>query len=106
MSQPTITDLFGTGANVDSGNLIVNHDAFIAAGITDPSTATPLELLAAIIKIAAPWIEANTDTTVMSSASSYISAPATRNGLNKTQFNYTLAFYGSYTSPTFNPNEV
>jgi hypothetical protein len=107
MAQPTYAELFGTGATFNSGasRIEIPLTGLSASGLnaTEP---TALEALASVTKISSAWLSANTDETVMAGCDTTQFAPVQRNGLNKTQFQYALSFYGNYTTPTFDPDEV
>lgn len=104
--QPGITDLFGAGATLDgSNNLLIPYTALQAAGGSgNPPTA--LEYYGGIVKNAHAWLEANTDASVMATSSLRITAPIQRNSTDRTQFTYSEVFYGDYSSPTFDPDQV
>lgn len=108
MAQPTITDLFGVGAvyNATTNKLEISQAALQAAGITNAATATPLEYLGAIAKTAHTWLEPNLDETVNATSRVDISAPFFRNNIQKTSFIYNLQFFGAYTAPTFDPDDL
>jgi hypothetical protein len=103
VAQPTLIQLFGTGTTISSGNLVVPLSALASVGLSDQD---PLGIFGAIIKIGGDWIAANTDESVMASCEKSTFAPITRNNLEKTQYNYNLAFYGSYQAPTFDPDDL
>ncbi|MGF1963024.1 MAG: hypothetical protein RMX99_026445, partial [Aulosira sp. DedVER01a] len=92
---------FNTGTN----KLEIPIAALAESGL-DATEPTALEALGAIIKNSHSWLSANTDEAVMANSSLNIFAPTTRNSLPKTQFAYSVNFYGSYASPTFDPDEV
>jgi hypothetical protein len=106
MTQPTYPNLLGTDAAKDGYSVVIPLQVFTDAGITDVTTMTALEAFGVLLAKASTWLETNTDASVMASASSFVSAPSTRNGLEKTQFNHSISLYGSYTSPAFNPNDL
>lgn len=105
MSQPGITDLFGTGATFTGGNLTIPLTALQNAGITGDSP-TALEIYAALVKNAHGWINTNTDASVMATSDLTSTAPITRNGTPRTQFQFAVRFFGSYSAPTFDPNSI
>lgn len=107
MVQPTYANLFGTGAtfNTSTNKLEIPLSALATSGLnaTEP---TALEAFAAITKNGHAWLSTNTDAAVMADSSLNIFAPTTRNDEPKTQFGYTVNFYGGYAQPTFDPDEV
>lgn len=108
MAQPTFNDLFGTGTNFDglAGALMIPATAIEAAGITDASAATPLEILAAIAKTSHEWLVDNTDETVQATSRLDFSAPFFRNNVDRSSFIYNLQFLTDFDQPIFNPNQV
>lgn len=108
MAQPTFTDLFGASAtyNVGTDKFEISKAALEAAGITNASTATALEILGAIAKNAHAWLVANTDEAVMATSTLEISSPFFRNDIEKTSFIFNLQFFGAYAAPTFDPDDV
>lgn len=107
MPQPTFAELFGTGStfNAVDSRIEIPLSALIASGLS-ATAPTALEALAAIVKTAHPWLNTNTDEAVMAASTKNTFAPSTRNNELKTQHGYTLDFYGSYTEPTLDPDEV
>lgn len=107
MAQPTYENLFGSGAAYNSGTskLEIPLTALATSGL-DATDPTALETLAAIVKNAHSWLSSNTDEEVMATSEINIFAPSTRNDQTKTQYGYTLDFFGNYTAPTFDPDEV
>ncbi|BAY10298.1 hypothetical protein [Calothrix sp. NIES-2098] len=107
MTQPTYANLFGTGAtfNTSTNKLEIPIAALAESGL-DATEPTALEAFAAITKNGHGWLSTNTDAAVMADGTLNIFAPTTRNGDPKTQFGYTLNFYGSYSTPTFDPDQV
>lgn len=105
MSQPQITDLFGSTATWDSTNkkLII---PITALPVLTAQTPTSLELYAAIVSLAHIWISANTDQTVLADSTLTTNAPITKNSVARTQFQYAVRFYNAYNQPTFDPNAI
>ena len=103
MPQPTAVELFGTGATISGGNLTVPLSGLTTQGL---SGTAPIEVLGAILSRSADWFIANTDEAVMATATRDIFSPATRNSIQKTQYNMNFALYGSYTAPTFDPDDL
>lgn len=108
MSQPTFTELFGTGATYNSSTdkFEITKAALEAAGITLASSATAIEILGAITKNAHDWLVDNTDEAVMATSSLEISAPFFRNDLDRTSFIFNLQFLGAYLAPEFDPDDL
>ncbi|MDJ0675509.1 MAG: hypothetical protein QNJ36_09045 [Calothrix sp. MO_167.B42] len=107
MTQPTYGDLFGTGANFNESTqkIEIPLSALASAGL-NATNPTAVNALAAIIKNSHGWLDANQDEQVMATASLESIAPVPRNEIDKTEFSYTLNFYGNYQAPTFDPDEV
>lgn len=105
MTQPVITDLFGTGSTFAGTPKVLSIPLTALPALTG-SNPTALELYAAIISFAHNWISTNTDQSVLVDSNLTISSPITKNGVAKTQFQYAERFYGAYTAPTFDPNAV
>ncbi|MEH2119020.1 hypothetical protein [Nostoc sp.] len=105
MTQPLITDLFGAGASF-SGSPKVLQIPLTALPALTGANPTPLEIYAAIVATAHPWLNANTDASVLATSDLTNNAPIVRNGTPKTQFQYALRFYGNYAAPTFDPNSI
>jgi len=105
MSQPLIADLFGTGSTYDATakKLDIPLSALPALTTANP---TALELYAALVSYAHTWLNANTDQSVLATSDTTSQAPLTRNGVPKTQFQYTLRFFGPYSTPNFDPNAI
>ncbi|MEH2374015.1 hypothetical protein [Nostoc sp.] len=105
MSQPAITDLFGATATFAGTPKTLEIPLTSLPALTG-ANPTALELYSAIISYAHTWFAANADTSVMGTSDLTISSPITRNGVAKTQFQYSERFYGTYSAPTFDPNAV
>lgn len=107
MAQPTYENLFGAGTIWDAGNnrLQISFSALQAAGLSN-NPPSALEIYAAIIKQAHSWLSANTDQSVLASSDLTVQAPLTRNGVPRTQYQFSERFYGSYVAPMFNPEDV
>ncbi len=105
MAQPLVTDLFGTGSAYDATakKLTIPVSALPALTVANP---TPLELYAAIVQYAHTFLNANTDQSVLAASDLTIQSPYPRNSVNKTQFQYSVRFFGPYTSPNFDPNSI
>ncbi|AVH73824.1 hypothetical protein [Nostoc sp. 'Lobaria pulmonaria (5183) cyanobiont'] len=103
--QPGITDLFGVNSTFLGTPKVLEIPLSSLPALTS-ANPTPLELYAAIISFAHTWINANTDASVMASSDLVISSPVTRNGIPKTQFQFSERFYGTYSAPIFDPNAV
>ncbi len=103
----TFEQLLGTGANFNAATstLEIPLTALAESGL-DGTEPTALQCLAAIIRNAHNWLSANTDQTVMADSALNPFAPVERNGQNKTQYQYSLNFYGDYSTPVFDPDEV
>ncbi|MBH8576992.1 hypothetical protein I8752_29225 [Nostocaceae cyanobacterium CENA369] len=105
MSQPGFTDLFGTDTTFSGTPKVLSIPLTALPALTS-ANPTALEIYGAIVQMAHAWITANTDASVMATSDLTISSPITRNGIAKTQFQYSERFYGPYTAPTFDPNTV
>ncbi len=107
MTQPTYGDLFGSGANFNEStqNIEIPLSALASVGL-DATNPTAVNALGAIIKNSHGWLSANQDEQVMVTASLDNFAPVERNEVDKTEFSYTVNFYGNYQAPTFDPDEV
>ncbi|MGV0102233.1 hypothetical protein NSTCB13_06121 [Nostoc sp. DSM 114160] len=103
--QPGITDLFGPNSTFSGSPKVLEIPLSSLPALTT-ANPTALELYAAIISYAHTWINANTDASVMASSDLVISSPVTRNGVAKTQFQFSERFYGPYSAPTFDPNSI
>ncbi|MEH2113541.1 hypothetical protein [Nostoc sp.] len=105
MTQPLITDLFGATATFSGTPKVLEIPLTSLPALTS-SNPTALELYAAIVQTAHTWLNANTDASVLAASDITISSPVTRNGVAKTQFQFTERFYGVYNAPTFDPNAI
>ncbi len=105
MAQPLITDLFGTGSTFDAAAKKVTIPLTALPALTNASP-TPLEIYGAIIAYAHTWLNANTDLSVSAACDLNAQAPLSRNGTLKTQYQYSVRFFGPYTSPNFDPNQI
>ncbi len=107
MAQPTFENLFGTGAtfNPTTNTLEVPLSALAGSGL-DATSPTATNTLGAIVKNAHSWLEANQDEEVMATSTLSIFSPIERNEEERTEFGYTVNFYGDYQAPTFDPDEV
>lgn len=105
MTQPLIVDLFGVGSSYDSAAKKLNIP-ITALPILTTTNPTALEIYAAIVDTAYKWLSTNTDTSVMASCDTNAQAPITRNGSPRTQFQYSVRFFGPYNSPVFDPNSI
>lgn len=103
--QPGITDLFGANSTFSGSPKVLEIPLTSLPALTS-ANPTPLELYAAIVSFAHTWITANTDQSVLVDSTLTISSPITKNGVPRTQFQYAERFYGTYTAPTFDPNQV
>ena len=103
--QPGIIDLFGANSTFSGSPKVLSIPLSSLPALTS-ANPTALELYAAIIQTAHTWLNANTDASVLATSDITISSPVTRNGVPKTQFQFTERFYGPYTAPTFDPNAV
>lgn len=108
MAQPTLEDIFGTlsAVNQDTGNLEISYSALNQMGLYNFNDQYPLTLLAAIIKRANEWLEANQDQAVKATSTYTSSSPSNRNGVDKTEFAFSFSFYGNYQTPTFDPDDL
>lgn len=107
MALPTIEELFGDGATLVNGELTIPASAFVARGLANAATADALTLFGATVKGAhADYFASNTDASVMADVQYTSQAPAIRNNQLKTSFNYNVLFYGTYSVPTFNPDDI
>ena len=107
MAQPTYSDLLGAGATINqtADRLEIPLTALAAAGL-DAENPTATNVLGAIVKNAHSWLETNEDEEVMVASTLSIFAPVQRNEQDRTEFGYTLNFYGNYETPDFDPDEV
>lgn len=105
MSQPLITDLFGSTATFSGTPKVLEIPLTSLPALTS-ANPTPLEIYAAIVATAHTWLNANTDASVLCASDLTNNAPITRNGTPKTQFQYAVKFYGAYSAPTFDPNTI
>ncbi|MEH2239547.1 hypothetical protein [Nostoc sp.] len=105
MTQPIITDLFGANSTFTGSPKILEIPLSSLPSLTG-ANPTALEIYAAIVSNAHAWLNANTDTSVLGTSDLTISSPITRNGIAKTQFQYSERFYGLYSAPTFDPNSI
>ncbi|MEH2001104.1 MAG: hypothetical protein V7L00_20535 [Nostoc sp.] len=103
--QPGITDLFGANSTFTGTPKVLEVPLSSLPALTG-NNPTALEIYAAIISYAHTWFAANTDASVFGTSDLTISSPITRNGVPKTQFQYSERFYGTYAAPTFDPNAV
>lgn len=106
MSQPQITDLFGANSTWNATSKTLEIPLTSLPALTSNQSPTPLELYAAIVNSAHAWLNTNQDTSVMATSDLTNQAPLTRNGTPKTQYQYAVRFFGSYSAPTFNPNDL
>ncbi|MEH2377746.1 MAG: hypothetical protein V7K27_02410 [Nostoc sp.] len=103
--QPGITDLFGANSTLSGTPKILAIPLTSLPALTG-SNPTALEVYAAVVSYAHTWLNANTDASVLATSDVTISSPITRNGVPKTQFQFSERFYGSYAAPIFDPNAV
>ncbi|MEH2283350.1 MAG: hypothetical protein V7K90_18795 [Nostoc sp.] len=103
--QPGITDLFGANSTLAGTPKVLEVPLTSLPALTN-NNPTPLEVYAALISYAHAWLNANTDASVLATSDVTISSPITRNGVPKTQFQFSERFYGTYAAPTFDPNAV
>ncbi len=105
--MPTFEEIYGTGAtfNTATSTLEIPLTALAQSGL-NATNPTPLQTLGAIARNAHAWLSTNTDETVMADSDLNPFAPIQRNGEDKTQFQYSINFYASYTTPEFDPDEV
>lgn len=108
MAQPTFVNLFGVDAvyNNATNKFEISKASLEAAGITNAATATPIEILGAIAKTSHAWLVANLDETVNAASRLDYSAPFFRNDIEKSSFNYNLQFFGNFSTPVFDPDEL
>lgn len=108
MAQPTIQDIFGVDAVLNQGNarLEIPFTELDVEGLGNIDDTKAVNILACIVKKAHGWIGSNTDETVNAASTFNASSPASRNNVNKTAFNYNIDFYGAYTEPTFDPDDL
>jgi len=113
MTQATYQQLFGTGSALkNSGDTLTESGIFIplsgllSGAALNATSPTAVQAFSAVVEIASDWLSTNTDESVMATSSQSTFAPTTRNGLTKTQFSHNLSFYGSYTAPTFDPDQI
>jgi len=108
MAAPTIEELFGLGAFVDvnSGALTIPELALDGQGLPSIFNATPVQVLAAIVKRSSDSLIANTDDTINAESTTSVLAPATRNGIDRILFSFILEFYLPYSVPNFLPLSV
>lgn len=105
MPQPTYENLFGTGAIWDATGLHIPQAALASTGLSaNPPSA--LELYAAIVKQVHGWLSTNTDQAVLASSDLTVQAPLIRNGIPRTQYQFSERFFGSYNAPEFDPDQV
>jgi hypothetical protein len=111
MTQPTHTNLFGTGATWLAANASVTEAGFFipasalqTTGLNTSVTPDAIALAGAIDSLNHNWLKDNTDASVMMTSDSSAIAPSTRNGTPKTQFQFTKRHYRSYAAPTFDPD--
>jgi hypothetical protein len=76
MSEPTLVQVFGTGATQDATSFTIQKSALAAVGLTAYSTNTAESLLVALILLAALYLnttnqEANTDIQITIEDSQY-----------------------------------
>ena len=105
MTQPSITDLFGANSTFSSTTHTLSIPMTSLPALTN-ANPTPLEIYAALVSFAHNWISANSDQSVLADSTLSINSPITKNGIQKTQFQYAVKFYGVYNAPTFDPNAV
>jgi hypothetical protein len=107
MALPTLEQLFGAGATLTNGDLTIPAAALIASGVDNPATADALTLFGAVVKNAhSSYFATNNDASVMADIQYSAQAPAIRNNLFKTAFNFNCQFFGAYNVPTFDPDDV
>ena len=59
MAEPTLENVFGSGATQDANTLTISKTALAGAGLTPQATNTAESLLAAILKVAANSLTAS-----------------------------------------------
>jgi hypothetical protein len=108
MALPTLIELFGATATLSpTGDLTISADKFTSSGVNNPQTADALTLFGAIVKSAyQDYFLANTDQSVMANIEYSTQAPGFRNNLQKTQYNYNCQFFGAFTQPSFDPDDI
>lgn len=107
MANPTIEELFGAGASttVNGDGLFIPAATFTAEGITI-ATANSVEAFACVVKKVHSVIEPNTDETILMTSRLNVSTPSLRNNVETTNFDYGFEFFGAYTEPTLDPNDL
>jgi hypothetical protein len=102
-----INQLFGDAADFDNSYFRIPRDRLIEMGLDDPENSSGEEIFAAIVKGAYErFFKLNTNEAVQAAMDKSIYAPFTRNEIERTQFAYTCQFFGSYTAPDFDPDDL
>jgi hypothetical protein len=98
--------VFG-GADFLDDHFRIHRDRLIEMGLDNPDFSSGEEIFAAIVKGAYErFFKTNTDESVQAVIEKSIYAPYTRNQIERTQFAYTCQFFGNYTAPDFDPDEL
>jgi len=107
MAEPTLTSVFGNGANQDINTLTISKSALANVGLTAAADNTAESLFAAILKIAANTLTAeqqqlNADqhASVQSANSTVYSSPFGQ----RFRHNFLVSFDDPFVDPGVNPD--
>lgn len=102
-----INQLFGDAADFDNSYFRIPRDRLIEMGLGDPENSSGEEIFSTIVKGAYErFFKLNTDESVQAAIEKSNYAPYTRNEVERTQFVYTCQFFGNYTAPDFDPDDL
>lgn len=108
MAEPTLTQVFGSGATQDSSELIIQKSALSSYGLTASSSNTAESLVVALIKM---WQAYLTPTNLEANAEQQISIEdsfqsiTTRNEVQYRQFSKTINLQIEDTTSDVDPND-
>lgn len=108
MAQPTLDQLLGQTVSLDTsaGTLTIGLADLQAVGLDNVDFNNSIPIFAAIVKLASNFLIANLDESVMATCDFTANSPVNRNNIDKTLFTFALGFYGTYTEPLFDPDNI
>ena len=109
MAEPTLIQVFGTGATQDATSLTIQKSALVTVGLTAASTNTAESLMVAILLLAGNYLNStnqgtNVDIQVTIDNSGYPSI-AVRNGNNYRQITYNVNLQKLDTTTVIDPDD-
>lgn len=108
MAEPTLHQVFGTGANQDETTLAINKNSLVAVGLTPGEENSAESLFAAIIALAQQYLtETNRDSNTDQSVYIEDGLPSliTRSDQTYRQITKTVTFEKPDNQSSFNPDD-